>query len=83
MKRLSQEAAEKKYLKKMRELEREAKPFHHRLMCDFMGWRSVAASWFMQERLIEKGMLVKGERLAYQSCPVVTSAGQRVIKRAA
>jgi hypothetical protein len=83
MKRASQEDIDRRYLSKVRELEKEHQPFDHRVLASAMGWKSVASSWFAQERLIEKGLLKRDKRLAFDVCPVVTPAGQREIKKKA
>lgn len=70
---------EEKYVHEVVRLEKQKLPFTHQEMCRVMGWRSVASSWNMQEKLIKLGVLKQSQRLAFVTGPVVTPLGKKHI----
>jgi hypothetical protein len=72
-------AAQRRYMLALEKLEREQKPFTHRLMADMFKWKSHVNSWLFVERLIFKGALTPGSRLAFIDCPVITPLGRELL----
>jgi hypothetical protein len=70
---------EQAYLAELHRMERENIAFSHALMCKKFKWRSVAASHDFMTRLIEKGAIGKGRRLAFVESPLVTDTGRKLI----
>lgn len=62
---------EKAYLRELRRMTKARESFSHRRMCNAFGWSSVARSWQVMHALEQKGLLVKGRRLAYEDGPVI------------
>lgn len=74
---------EVRFLREMRTMELERAGFGHLRIAKRLGYSSVATVWQYLEQLERKGFMKKGERLAKTACPIVSSAGRRLLKRAA
>jgi Mn-dependent DtxR family transcriptional regulator len=76
--RLPLTPGERRYLRALRDLENRHQPFTHRKMCERFKWKSSQASFDYMRRLIRKKYIDQhGRRLAFVTCPVLTTKGQK------